>query len=94
MADDVIEVHATIKGRVQGVGFRVTARQLAIRMGVVGTVRNLADGSVEIYALGRRHVVEEFLKALQEPQGPGKVSAIFSEEISPVNEYDAFMIIS
>lgn len=94
MAEDLIEIHATIKGRVQGVGFRVTARQLAMALGIVGIVRNLADGSVEVYAQGRRQRVEELLKALKMPEGPGKVSAIFSEEISPVNRYVGFTIIS
>ena len=94
MSEDLIEVRATIKGRVQGVGFRVTARQLAMHLGIVGTVRNLADGSVEIHALGKPQAVQELLKALKEPQGPGKVSTIFSEEISPVNHYVGFIIIS
>jgi len=94
MPEDIIEVHATIKGQVQGVGFRVTARQLAIRLGIVGTVRNISDGAVEIHALGKRQAVQELLKALKEPHGPGKISAIFSEEIFPTNHYVGFTIIS
>lgn len=94
MADDIIEVHATIKGHVQGVGFRVTVRQFATRLGIIGTVRNLTDGSVEIHAVGKRQTIQELLKTLKEPQRPGKVSAIFLEEISPVNHYDDFTIIS
>jgi acylphosphatase len=93
MLDDFIEIHATIKGRVQGVGFRVTARQYAIRLGIVGTVRNLSDGTVEIFAFGKRHMVQEMLKRLSEPDGPGKVSAIFSEEVSPPHSYSDFRII-
>ena len=91
---DFIEVRATIKGKVQGVGFRVTARQLAIHLGIAGTVRNLADGSVEIYALGKRQAVHELIKVLAEPQGPGKVSAVFSEEVFPQHQYTDFRIIS
>ncbi|HEV8052314.1 MAG TPA: acylphosphatase [Parachlamydiaceae bacterium] len=94
MLEDLIEVRATIKGRVQGVGFRVMARQLATSLGIVGTVRNLVDGSVEIHAVGKRQAVQELLKVLKEPQGPGKVSALFSEEISPLHHYVGFTILS
>ena len=94
MANDLIEIHATIKGHVQGVGFRVTARQHAQRLGLVGTVRNLSDGSVELYAVGRRQAIQELLKVLAYPQGLGKVAAIFSEEIFPQNHYIDFQIIS
>jgi acylphosphatase len=83
MPEELIEIHATIKGHVQGVGFRVTARHEAIRLGIVGTVRNLADGSVELYALGKREAVQELLKIISGPLGAGKISAVFSEEISP-----------
>lgn len=93
MTDELIEIHATIKGHVQGVGFRVTARQQAIRLGIVGTVRNLADGCVELRALGKRKAIQELMKILSEPHGPGKISAVFSEEVSPLNAYSGFMIL-
>ena len=51
-------------GRVQGVGFRYTARQLADEFPVTGYVRNLADGSVELVAEGEAEQVEAFLDAI------------------------------
>jgi acylphosphatase len=56
-------VHYT--GRVQGVGFRVTAASLAGRYRVTGTVRNLPDGRVELLAEGERPAVEAFLAAVR-----------------------------
>ena len=62
-------VHAYFAGRVQGVGFRYTARALAQRHGVVGFVRNMADGRVELEAEGPSTQVSEYLEALQREMG-------------------------
>lgn len=43
----VLRLHLEIRGRVQGVWFRESARLEAERLGVHGWVRNCADGSVE-----------------------------------------------
>lgn len=41
-----------VSGRVQGVGFRWWTRRLAESLGVVGTVRNVLNGDVEVMAAG------------------------------------------
>jgi acylphosphatase len=51
-------------GRVQGVGFRMTARRLAQRFPVTGSVRNLPDGTVKLVAVGDPRPVQEFLDAV------------------------------
>ncbi len=53
-------------GRVQGVGFRMTARRIARRHRVVGFVRNLPAGTVEIVVAGGPQPVQEFLDAVTE----------------------------
>ncbi len=54
------------RGRVQGVGFRYTARHVAARFAVTGWVRNLPDGTVELLAEGEPREVDRFLDALRD----------------------------
>jgi acylphosphatase len=58
-------------GRVQGVGFRVTVRQIACGYDVTGTVRNLPDGRVELIAEGARGELEAFLKEIAQSELSG-----------------------
>lgn len=51
-------------GRVQGVGFRYTTASIARRYPVVGFVRNLPDGSVELVAEAESSVLDQFLADL------------------------------
>lgn len=53
-------------GRVQGVGFRYTARNLAQGFPVTGFVRNLDDGRVEMVVEGRANDIEALLQAIAE----------------------------
>jgi len=56
----------TYSGRVQGVGFRYTARRRASEFPVAGYVRNLANGDVELVAEGDEAQVTAFLNAVAE----------------------------
>jgi acylphosphatase len=51
-------------GRVQGVGFRYTARDIAGRFPVTGFVKNLADGRVLLVAEGPGTILERFIDAI------------------------------
>ena len=57
-----------VTGRVQGVFFRVSTRDVAVPLGVHGHAVNLADGSVEVRACGGAAAVNELEAWLH--QGP------------------------
>ena len=57
---EIVSLHAVVRGRVQGVGFRYFVRQRAEAHGVSGFVRNLPDGSVELHAEGTSDALSAF----------------------------------
>lgn len=54
-----------ISGRVQGVAFRAYTRVQAIALGLRGYARNLADGRVEVLAVGDAEAIEHLAEWLQ-----------------------------
>ena len=52
------------EGRVQGVGFRFSVKSITTGYDVVGSVRNLIDGRVELEVQGEESEVTEFLEAI------------------------------
>lgn len=59
--DDTIARRASVRGRVQGVFFRASTRDLARELGVAGWVRNEPDGTVTIHAEGGGDEVSSLL---------------------------------
>ena len=60
MAETKKTVRWIIHGRVQGVFFRDTARQVARRLNIKGSAVNLSDGTVEVIAEGAANEVKQF----------------------------------
>ncbi len=57
---------ATVRGRVQGVGFRLFALREAVGLGLDGFVANEPDGSVRVVAEGAPALLEDYLARLRE----------------------------
>jgi acylphosphatase len=65
-----------VAGQVQGVGFRFHARRQARALGLVGWVRNLPDGRVELQAEGPREALESLLAWCQRGPPAAEVGAV------------------
>jgi acylphosphatase len=86
-------MHIFYSGSVQGVGFRYTVKSVAAGFEVVGIVRNLIDGRVELIAEGAREELEAFRTAIPEA---GLGHFIRNEEIKwseATNEFRGFEIV-
>lgn len=64
------QVHVFYSGRVQGVGFRITAEEVASALSVLGWVRNLPDGRVELVAEAEEQTLERLIEMIR--TGPMK----------------------
>lgn len=93
--EEIVELHAIVNGRVQGVGFRATVCYHATKMNLKGTVCNLPDGGVEIYAQGPRHLLDNLLKQIKGDFGLGlvEIDSISTEFHAPTHQYEHFSII-
>jgi acylphosphatase len=72
MASEHKRLEATVRGYVQGVGFRWWTREVARRLGLRGYVRNRHDRTVEVVAEGPEHALRELLASLS--AGPSAAS--------------------
>ena len=84
-------VHVFYAGRVQGVGFRMTAEETALKHGVVGWVKNLRGGQVELMAEAEESALQRFLEAIR--TGPMKnfiqrIDASWSNASDTFNEFE------
>jgi acylphosphatase len=84
-------VHIFFSGRVQGVGFRFTARAVANRYKIDGWVKNTHDSRVEIIAQGRKKDIDNFVDDLKQ-EFSGHVLDVDIEQIESSDDYDSFQI--
>ncbi len=78
-------------GLVQGVGFRFTANALAPRFNITGYIKNLSDGSVELYAEGSQEDVDSFIEAVREEMNE-YIRSIDVQETSPSGRHSRFIV--
>ena len=74
-----------VSGKVQGVFFRVNARDRARELGITGWVKNAANGEVQITAAGEDKAIEDFLKWCK--AGPPQ-SRVDEVQVKPIDEVE------
>ncbi|MBX3425092.1 MAG: acylphosphatase [Pirellulales bacterium] len=87
----MVRREAHYRGRVQGVGFRYTARTIAGRYRVTGYVENLTDGRVHLVAEGEPAEVDDFLAAVADEMS-GNIRDATVDALAASGEYLSFEI--
>jgi acylphosphatase len=85
---NVVVRRLSIRGRVQGVGYRWSMTREAMRLGVAGWVRNRLDGSVEAIVTGHVTAVEAIIAWAQ--RGPAGAQVIAVDVHTAEGEFDGF----
>lgn len=80
------------KGRVQGVGFRFTAKMIADRLNLTGSVKNLYNYDVESYVQGEVENIKRFIYEL-ENQRFIRIESIDKTEVDLIEDEKSFDII-
>jgi acylphosphatase len=89
---DQARLHATIRGRVQGVSFRYYTAHRARDLDLTGYVRNKPDGTVEVVAEGSRARLEELLSFLRVGPRGAVVTDVDFRWPEPVGRFDRFEV--
>ena len=84
-------VHLVISGRVQGVGFRMAARDEAMRLGLTGWVGNLPNGSVETVAEGGANKLDRFVAWCRTGPPLARVRDLTVERGDAGGRFDSFV---
>ena len=92
MSPEAARLRAVVHGDVQGVGFRDFVARQARNAGLVGWVRNRADGSVECLAEGARPALERLLEDLRHGPRLAEVSSVDARWEEPGHDLRAFQV--
>ena len=83
-----------VDGLVQGVGFRYSTLQVAVDLGVTGTIKNEIDGSVSIEAEADQKILYIFLNRVKSSPSPfGKVRKLDYTFSDDLQHYEKFVVI-
>ena len=87
-----VRLRILLEGRLQGANFRLNTQQQADQLELVGFIRNLSDGRIEIEVQGAEKNVEKILHWCQaEPHGSQIKSILFRYD-EPISRYTEFSV--
>ncbi len=82
----------TVRGRVQGVGFRYFVQNEAARLGLTGNVRNCPDSTVEIVAEGNARAIADLIEQVKQGPRLARVERVDAVDIPVAGTYGSFSI--
>jgi acylphosphatase len=88
----VKRVSMIVSGRVQGVGFRYFARDIAGEMNLTGYVRNTDDGRVEIEVQGDSKLLEKFVEKIRVGPQLSRVTSYTTSDMNIVEHESEFIV--
>jgi acylphosphatase len=74
-------VHILVKGKVQGVFFRATAKEVADELEVKGWIKNADSGDVEAVVTGSKEQLEKFVSWSRKGPGRAKVTEVVTTDL-------------
>ena len=77
-----------VRGKVQGVWFRASTRDVAVRLGLTGHARNLANGDLEVLAMGDAEAIATLADWLQQGPPLARVDAVLRSDAEAVAMHD------
>ena len=77
-----------VHGKVQGVWFRASTRDVAVRLGLTGHARNLANGDLEVLAMGDAEAIATLADWLQQGPPLARVDAVLRSDAEAVAMHD------
>ena len=86
------EIQAVISGKVQGVGYRDFVTEYAKEYGVVGWIRNNADGTVSLLAQGEPDTLKEMVAHLNTGPSLARVESVSVDWKTPKKQFDDFEV--
>jgi acylphosphatase len=89
----MIEMYALVTGKVQGVRYRTYVQESATDLGLIGYVKNLPDGTVEVVAQGLPDTLKEFVEFLNEGSLLAKVESVSVDWRTAHTTYDEFSLL-
>jgi acylphosphatase len=87
------ELFCVVTDTVQGVHYRSYLEAAATTLGLVGFVRNMNDGSVEVCVQGDADILKQFMEYVQEGSLQAKVEGVDAVWCSPRTTYHDFSVL-
>lgn len=92
MVEESARATLIVSGRVHGVFYRASTMEQAQQLGLMGWVKNIPDGNVEVVVEGRRHAIEELITWCKSGPPAARVDEVTTRWEEPAGEFRTFKI--